>query len=158
MTTRAELEAVTALRAIDFFSDMHTSHLKKLSTITDHVEFAKGDIIYQEGDENKMLYLIQEGEVVVEMKAPNHTYATVLTIESGQLLGWTSVFPGQRKRARARVIKPVRAMTIDGERLNHLFLSDHKLEHVMMQRLIKLVGERIYTTRRILLECCNDLS
>lgn len=158
MTTRTELGQVTALRASGFFSDMHTSHLKKLTAIAGRVEFAKGDTIYQEGDENKTLFLIQEGEVVVEMKAPNGTYATVLVVGPGQLLGWSSLFPGQRKRARARVTKPVRAMTIDGERLNHLFLSDHQLEHVVMQRLIKLVGERVYATRQQLLECCDDQS
>ncbi len=156
MTTKAELEKVTALRSIEIFRDMPTIHLKKLSAITNKVKFAANEIIYQEGDVNQPLYLIQEGEVVIEMKAPNETYATVLTVGAGQLFGWSALFPGQRKRARARAIKATQVITIDGDRLNHLFQSDHKLEHIMMQRMIKLVGERVYATRQQLLECTTS--
>jgi CRP-like cAMP-binding protein len=133
MTTRAELEQVTALRAIEFFSDMHTSHLKKLAAITTHTEF-------------------KAGEVVIEMKTPTDTYTTVLTVGVGQLFGWSALFPGQRKRARARAVKATQIITINADRLNRLFQSDHKLEHVIMQKMIKLVGDRVYAARQQLLE------
>jgi CRP/FNR family transcriptional regulator, cyclic AMP receptor protein len=156
MTTRDELEKVTALRAVEFFSDMHTSHLKKLAAITTQSEFKAGEMIYQEGDVDQPVYLVQKGEVVIEMKAPNDTYATVLTVGPGQLFGWSALFPGQRKRARARAVKTTQVITIDGNYLNHLFQSDHKLEHVMMQKMIKLVGDRVYAARQQLLECAAD--
>jgi CRP/FNR family transcriptional regulator, cyclic AMP receptor protein len=156
MTTRAELEKVTILRSIEFFSDMHTSHLKKLAAITSEVEFSAGQIIYQEGDADQPVYLVQKGEVVIEMKAPDNTYATVLMVGRGQLFGWSALFPGQRKRARARATKATHAITLDGGRLNQLFQADHKLEHVMMQKMIKLVGDRVYAARQQLLDCTAD--
>ncbi|MBN1217393.1 MAG: cyclic nucleotide-binding domain-containing protein [Anaerolineae bacterium] len=153
MATRAEFEMVTALRSMDFFHDMEPIHLKKLASIATETEFAAGDIIYKEGDLNKSMYLVQEGEVVIEMQtADQKAYATVLVVGPRQLFGWSSLFPGQRKRARARAIKKTRAFILDGDRLNHIFQTDHKLENAVMRRMIQLVGERVYVTRQQLVE------
>jgi CRP-like cAMP-binding protein len=153
MTTKAEFDIVTALRSMEFFHDMDPKYLRRLATIADQVTYEKGDLVYKEGDLDRGMYLIQEGEVVIEMKAPDQGYAPVLTVGKGQLFGWSSLFPGQRKHARARVLKNTRAYLIDGDRLNHLFESDHELENVVMRRMIKLVGERVYATRQKLVEC-----
>jgi CRP-like cAMP-binding protein len=153
MTTKAEFEIVTALRSMEFFHDMEQKHLHKLATIAREVTFETGDLVYKEGDLDKGMYLVQGGEVVIEMKALDQSYAPVLTIGKGQLFGWSSLFPGQRKRARARALKYTRAFLLDGERLNYLFETDHALENVVMRRMIKLVGERVYATRQKLVDC-----
>ena len=153
MSTRAEFDIVTALRSMEFFHDMDPKHLRKLAAIANEVTFVRGDLVYQEGDLDKGMYLVQEGEVMIEMKSPDQGYAPVLTIGNGQLFGWSSLFPGQRKRARARVLKDTRAFLIDGERLNYLFEVDHELENVVMRQMIKLVGERVYATRQRLVKC-----
>jgi len=153
MTTKAEFDIVTALRLMEFFHDMEPNHLHKLAAIAREVTFEKGDLVYKEGDLDKGMYLIQEGEVVIEMKSLTQGYAPVLTIGKGQLFGWSSLFPGQRKRARARVLKDTRAFLLDTERLNYLFDTDHQLENVIMRRMIKLVGERVYATRQKLVNC-----
>ena len=153
MSTRAEFDIVTALRSMEFFHDMDPKHLRKLAAIANEVTFVRGDLVYQEGDLDKGMYLVQEGEVMIEMKSPDQGYAPVLTIGNGQLFGWSSLFPGQRKRARARVLKDTRALLLDTERLNYLFETDHLLENVIMRRMIKLVGERVYATRQKLVNC-----
>ena len=128
MTTKAEFDIVTALRSMEFFHDMDPKHLRKLAAIAGKVTYEKGDIVYQEGDLDKGMYLVQEGEVVIEMKSPTreYEYAAVLNIGKGQLFGWSSLFPGQRKRARARALRNIQAFLIDGERLNYLFETDHE--------------------------------
>ncbi len=153
MTSKTEVEIITALRSMEFFHDMATKHLHKLAAIASEITYEKGDLVYKEGDLDKGIYLIQAGEVVIEMKAPNQSYAPVLTIGKGQLFGWSSLFPGQQKRARARVLRDTRAFLIDGDRLNYLFETDHELENVIMRRMIKLVGERVYATRQRLVDC-----
>ena len=152
MTTKVELEIVTALRSMEFFHDMEPVHLHKLAAIATETEFETGNIIYKEGDLDKALYLIQEGEVVIEMKAPGQPYATVLTVGPRQLFGWSSIFPQQRKRARARAVKDTRVIILDGDRLNHLFQTDYKLENVVMRRMIQLVAERVFIARQQLIE------
>jgi len=153
MTTKVEFDIVTALRSMEFFHDMDPKYLRKLAAIASDVTFDRGDFVYQEGDLDKGMYLIQDGKVVIEMKALGQGYAPVLTIGKGQLFGWSSMFPGQRKRARARVLEDTHAFLIDGERLNYLFETDHQLENVVMRRMIKLVGERVYATRQKLVKC-----
>jgi len=153
MTTKAEFDIVTALRSMEFFHDMDPKHLRKLAAIASEATFETGDLVYKEGDLDKGMYLVQEGEVVIEMKSIDQGYAPVLNIGRGQLFGWSSLFPGQAKRARARVLKDTRAFLIDGERLNYLFETDHVLENVVMRQMIKLVGERVYATRQKLVEC-----
>ena len=155
---KQKFDIVAALRSMEFFRNMEPTHLHKLADIVSETDFAKGDIIYREGDLDKSLYLVQKGKVVIEMKGADESYATVFAVEPGQLFGWSSLFAGQRKRARARTVKTTRAYIIDGDQLNDLFESDHKLEHAVMQRMIKLVGERVYATRQQLVDSASTSS
>ena len=63
MTSKAEFDIVTALRSMEFFHNMDPKHLRKLAVIASEVTFEKGDLVYKEGDLDKGMYLVQEGEV-----------------------------------------------------------------------------------------------
>jgi len=146
LMSRDELHIVTALRSNEFLHDLDTSNLKKLASIAAEVEFPEGEIIHEAGDLGKAIYLVEEGQVNIDVDAPDGSRVTVLTVGPGQIFGLSSLFPPQRKKGTARVVQPTRAIVIDSKKLLRLFESNHELERVIMGRTAKIINERIKAT------------
>ncbi len=148
MTQQTELKILTILRSIDLTRDMETKHLKKLASIAKEIEFAEGDIVYNEGEIGTAVYIIQSGEVAIEMDVPRQGNVNILTVGPGELFGWSSLFPAERKKARARAIKPTRAIAIDADQLRASWQTDHTLEHAIIQRTAAIMVSRLRMTRQ----------
>lgn len=147
LISRDKLKILTALRAIDPLQGLETSHLKKLASIATEAQFSIDEIVYSEGDFGQAIYLIQTGEVAIEMDVPNYGRVTLLSIGPGHLFGWSSLFPLRRKMAHARVVKPTQAIVINAGQLHNLFRSDHELERAIMNRIAVVIADRVQTSR-----------
>lgn len=152
MTSQSELKILTILRSTELTHDMETNHLRKLASIASEVEFAEDEVIYEAGEVGKAVYLIETGEVVIEMDAPGVGPVKVLTVGPGQLFGWSSLFPAERKTARARAVQPTRAVAIDANRLRALWQTDHGLEYAIIRRATRVMADRIKATRQQLVK------
>jgi CRP-like cAMP-binding protein len=143
LISRDKLKILTALRATEFLHSLDTSHLKKLASIAAELQFPAGEIIHREGDLGQAIYLVQEGQVAIEVKVPDYGRVTVLTIGPGQIFGLSSLFPPRRKKARARVVETTRAIVIDTPKLLDLFHADHELESAVLGRTAEVITDRV---------------
>ena len=153
MTTQIELKVLTALRSSEITKDLETEHLRKIAAVAKEVEFAAGQIIYNEGEKGKAVFIIQAGKVVIEMKAPGQEGRVVVhTLGPDQIFGWSSLFPTEQKKARARAVKPTRVLAIDAVRLRDVWQTDHTLENAMIRLTSKVMLDRIKSARAQLAE------
>lgn len=147
MSTPGELKITTALREMEFFRDMDTSHLHKIAAIAMEVHIDEDEIIYRQGETGKGIYLIETGQVVIETDIAGYGLAPLLTVGPGQLFGWSSLFPSRRKQAQARALETTQAIFIEAHQFRALCHSDHRLEHAVNLRLTELIAERVSATR-----------
>lgn len=152
MTSKTELKALTLLRSTELTSDMETKHLRKLAAMATEVEFAEGEIIYSRGDLGKALYLIQDGEVIIETDIPGQGQVTLNVLGPGQFFGWSSLFPPERKMFCTRVIKPTQAIAINANQLRAAWQTDHDLEYAIVRRAGRDMARRIKATRQQLVD------
>lgn len=145
--TPSELRIVTAFRSMHAFCNLDPLHIHKLASIAFERQFEEGTIIYRTGDVGEAVYLILEGKVAVEMEVIDYGPVTLFTVGPGQLFGWSSLFPGRRKQARARVIQPAQLIAIDASRLQYLFQTDHKMECEVMNCMSHVVVDRVREAR-----------
>jgi len=149
MTAESVLQA---LQSMEFTRDLDPQHLKKLAAIATEVTFSEGATVFREGDASELVYLIEEGEVAVEIQVPGHGQVQVLTVGPGQLLGWSSLFPPRRKTAGGRALTPTRAIAINSEELRNLLDSDHELGYAIMWRVAEVIADRLKATRMHLVD------
>lgn len=147
MTTQSELKILTVLRSMEVLHGLEASHLKKLASIASEMQFSEGEIIYRPGDIGQAIYLIQEGQVTIEMEVAGYGQVMVYTVEPGQLFGWSALFPPRRKSAQARAVKAGWAIVIPADPLLDLFHRDHNLEFAFTKRIGEIVAERVKVTR-----------
>ena len=148
MTTKTEFKALTLLRSAELTKDMETKHLKKLAALARTVTFAEGEIIYHPGDVGQGLYLIEDGQVVIEMEIPGQHSMILKTLGPGQFFGWSSLFPREQKIFFTRATQQTHAIMINAEQLRNAWQTDHNLEYAIIRRAGKDMANRIRATRQ----------
>jgi CRP-like cAMP-binding protein len=127
---------------------METKHLMELAAIATEVEFAEDQIIYEQGSKGQALYLIQEGEVVIEADVPGQGRMIMNRLGPGQFFGWSSLFPLERKMAWTRATRPTRVIAFNAGQLQSVWRADHELEYAIVRRAGRDMINRIKATRQ----------
>jgi CRP-like cAMP-binding protein len=140
-----------ALRDHPFLEGMKPNHVQKMAEVAMEVQFARDQVIFREGDESSLFYLLLSGKVALEVTAPGRI-VRVQTLGEGDELGWSSLIGRNGKTFQARSIEPVRAIAFDGTRLRHACETDPSFGYQLMQRVLAVVAQRLQATRLQLMD------
>ncbi len=151
MTSKLELKVLTLLRSVELTRGMNTEQLKRLASIAREVEFEAGKLIYKRGDAGQAVYLLEEGEVVIEMDVPGYGLMVMNTLGPGDFFGWSSLFPSERKMAYTRASKQAKAIAFDAGMLREICKSDHEFEYAVVRRAAESTANRIKANRQQLI-------
>ena len=141
------------LRRIPWFVDLTQSQLDRLASVTLLHEMELDDILFHEGDREDYLYVLLEGQIVLEVEAPTRGVVSVYTAEALDIIGWSSMTPIVRQRtACARATQHCILLGFNSKLLQQLCDEDHELGYIIMRRLANVVASRLLTTRLCLLD------
>jgi CRP/FNR family transcriptional regulator, cyclic AMP receptor protein len=142
---------LSTLKKHPFAAEFRPEYLEQLALLAKEVRFDAGQIIFHEGDDYSVFYLLGEGMVALEIEAPDHVLR-VQTLYAGDELDWSAVLPHAGKHFQARALSPVTALAFEGADLLALFERDPRLGMAFMLRLMGVVSERLRATRVQLLD------
>ena len=128
-----------------FVEDLDQRHIELLADMASEVSYAKDQIIFREGDECGLFYLVLSGRVALEITSPGRT-VRVQTLSGGDEMGWSSVLM-QERLFQARALEPVRLLALDGMRLHEACQHDPVFGYELMYRLLRVVSRRLQATR-----------
>src|SRR3989338_3010581 len=94
---------VANLKTVPFFQELSEDELKKLALVMEEKSFKKGEIVFNEGEVGRALYLLVEGEVEVVKTMKGWYKETLAIFKKGRLFGELSFLSGRNHSARARV-------------------------------------------------------
>jgi CRP-like cAMP-binding protein len=95
------------LRRIPWFVELTQLQLECLAGIATLHELEEGTSLFNEGDREDYLYVLLEGQVVLEVEVPTRGKVPVYTAETLDIIGWSSMTPIVRQRtASVRATKP----------------------------------------------------
>ena len=140
-----------------FFKGLKPEYLQLVTGCASNVRFDTGTYIFREGEEASQFYLIRQGKVALEIFAAQYGPITIETIEAGEVLGWSWIFPPYRWHFSGRVFEPTRAIALDGKCLRTKSEADHDLGYELMKRVAQIMMERLNATRIRLLDIYSDL-
>ncbi len=140
-------EILLAFRDLRFSSDLSEEDQAKLAAISELVKFPAGATIFSEGDKALHVYLLCEGRVELRMWAPAEGCQTMLTLEGGDLLGWSPALSQGEMTATAVTIKETHAIRIAADKLQSLCEADHDIGYEMMRRIAIALSHRLVATR-----------
>lgn len=140
-----------------FFKGLKPEYLQLVTGCASNVRFDAGTYIFREDEEASQFYLIRQGKVALEIFAAQYGPITIETIEAGEVLGWSWIFPPYRWHFSGRVFEPTRAIALDGKCLRTKAEADHDLGYELMKRVAQIMMERLQATRLRLLDIYSDI-
>ena len=131
---------------------MKPEHLAVLTECTNEAKFKPGEVLFREGEPANKFYLIRSGKVALEAHEPAGGTSLVQTLDAGEVLGWSWLFPPFVWHFQARAKEPTEALVLSGAHLLNVAERDHEFGYEMMKRMAQVVIHRLQTTRKQLLE------
>ena len=95
---------------------------------------AKGDVIYQMGEDADDIYLVSSGSVQHTLGGSNGEGALEKTMPSGDVFGWAALMEDQARLATTVCLESTELVRINGAALINLFKSSPAIGDVVMSR------------------------
>jgi len=142
----------TLLAEVPLFAGLSEDELELLVGCASNVRFEQGDVLFREGDPADTFYVVRHGAVALEAHVPARGELTIETIEAGEVVGWSWLFPPYRWHFDGRALSQVRATAFDGGCLRWKCDDDPALGYDLMKRFAQVLMERLQWTRLRLLD------
>jgi CRP/FNR family transcriptional regulator, cyclic AMP receptor protein len=111
-----------------------------------------GTMLFREGGQADRFFLIRTGAVALEIAAPGRDALVISTLQDGEVVGWSWLFPPYRWHFDGRVTVPAGLVTFDASCLRGKCDADPNLGYQLMQRFAASIEERLQATRLQLLD------
>jgi CRP-like cAMP-binding protein len=140
--------SVEDLKISSFFNDLQDSYLAKIVKLCQEETFQAEDVIIDEGDKAKKIYVLMEGTIAIQISLKKYQHVVVNTAEEkGELFGWSALVEPKRYSASVKCLKEVRALSINGEELEKLFEEDPVMGLTFMKKIASLIDNRLNAVR-----------
>jgi len=145
-----------ALGKMRFLAGLSDEDQQKLVQISQAVELPAGTEIFTEGTVSADLYLLLSGRVELCMSVPARGCVPILTLEEGDLLGWSAALGQGEMTATAVAVKDTQAIALSADKLQALCHQDHDIGYQVMRRVAIALSRRLVATRLQLLDMFAD--
>ena len=145
-------DPVAALSASWFGTGLSPEAVARLAGIAAVRTIAPGTWLTHEGALTGALGIVLTGRVALRMLVPERGMVTILTVEPGDVVGWSALVPPHRATSEAVAIEPVTLLELPGDQLRALLRADHALAASVYPRVLQAVSRRLAATRLQLLD------
>lgn len=148
-----ERDAVTVELGATWFGSGLSMHarqrLGECATLREH---PAGVTLLREGDDTGVFAVVTRGRVGLRMHVPERGPVTILTVEPGDVVGWSALVPPHRSTSTAVTLEPTVLLTFEPRRLRAVLEGDCALAATLYPRLLEALGRRLGATRHQLLD------
>jgi CRP/FNR family cyclic AMP-dependent transcriptional regulator len=148
-------EVGEVVRDHPFFSGLAPPFLDVICGCAKYARFQAGEYLFHEGEPADQFYLLREGGVALELKAPGRT-TTFQTLRQGEIVGVSWLVPPYRWSNDARAVEFTRAIAMDAACLRGKCEADHDLGYELMKRFMSVLIPRLQSTRLQILDVYGD--
>jgi CRP-like cAMP-binding protein len=143
---------VAALNSTWFASGLEPETQTRLASIARTFHAEPGEVLFQEGEPSTTFGVVVRGRIALRTLVPERGDITILTIEPGDIFGWSTLVPPYRSTSTGVAIEPLEAIVFDNAGLKSAIRSDVNLAAALYPRIIVAVARRLNATRLQLLD------
>lgn len=132
--------------------ELDASARDALAAIGRFVAIPAGSVLMREGEPNDAMAIVLEGRVSLRMRVPERGPVSIVTIEPGDVVGWSVMVPPYRATSTAVAMTDTELVQFDGQQLRELIAANAQLGAQLYPVLLKAVARRLEGTRLQLLD------
>jgi CRP-like cAMP-binding protein len=146
------LDLRDAIASTWFGAGLPAASARRLAAIGRHIDAEPGETLLTEGQPASALHLVLEGRVGIVARLPGQGEATLMTIEPGDIVGWSALLAPMPATATARVIERARLVTFPRDGLRSALDGDPALAAVVYRQALDAVSRRLLAALHQLLD------
>ncbi len=154
ITERARVvgETLAALDRTWFGATLAPGAQAQLAEVARISRLSRGETVFAEGDVCRTFGIVLTGRVALRLLVPERGNVTILTVEAGDVIGWSALVPPYRATSTAVAVEPGALLAFDGASLRERLRGDHALAASLYPRVLQAVSRRLGATRVQLLD------
>ncbi len=117
------------------------SDYENLVQAKERLTFAKGEVIFEDGDFPKGVYFIKKGTAKLYKSGAYGKDQILRFIKEGDMIGYRSLLCGESFQATAEAMTELEANFVPANIFTHLLEVDSKLSYAMLQKIAYELGE-----------------
>jgi CRP-like cAMP-binding protein len=125
---------------------------ERLAGAMARVEVDAGATFMHEGEITKALSIIVRGRVALRLRVPERGAVTILTLDPGDIVGWSAIVPPYRATTSATALEPTELASFAAEELRAILASDAEVAAAFLPPVMETVAARVAATRDQLLD------
>ncbi len=131
------------LRKILLLEHVSDAMLGKMVPLLELRVFGERDIVFQQGDDADLFYMLKEGKVLLEVDASEDISVSLGAMKAGFSFGWSALIPGASYSSTAVCVEPTEVIAIPGRDLIRLMDDDHENGYGILWRVTAILHRRL---------------
>jgi len=136
------------LKRFSCFRDLSDAQVKAIAQISNSVCYMPGHVLFEEGDDGDLLYLLIKGNVEVFYKSDETGLIRVDTISCEEVVGCSAMVPPYSYSATEKCLNEVEVLEIKTKELRDLIEEDPRIGLTLQQYIIETLNNRIIELRK----------
>jgi CRP-like cAMP-binding protein len=126
--------------------------IQQLATMGRTIHLDAGHELIREGDPTRDLGIVMAGRLALRLRVPERGQVTILTLDPGEVVGWSAVVPPHRSTSTVVALLPTDLVAVDGERIRRELARDTALASAVYPLIVDALARRLGATRVQLLD------
>ncbi len=148
----SERGLASALSESWFGTNLPPHALSQLAEIAELRSYPAEATLLREGGPTTEFGIVLSGRIGLRTLVPERGPVTILTVEPGDIFGWSALVEPHVATSTAVALEPVEAIAFEGAALRRLLSADSALAASVYPRLLTAVARRLAATRTQLLD------
>jgi diguanylate cyclase len=147
-------EKIQLLRNASLFSKLREAELEIVAAYSEYYIFKTGQIIFSEGSNSEVLYIIKEGEVLIKKEKQHREAIDIARFISNESFGELSLLTSKSRTATAVAMKDTTLLIFPMEGVNFkAVLEKHpEISARILHKFLATIAGRIRNTNRLISE------
>jgi CRP/FNR family transcriptional regulator, cyclic AMP receptor protein len=128
------------------FSGLDSDQIDQLSPFVVENHYPQDAVIFEQGNPAKYLYILLDGEVIINYKPYDAPLLTVAHILPGGVFGWSAALGRGIYTSAALALQPSVACCIRGSSLALIREKYPEMGDLLLERLASVIAERLAST------------
>jgi CRP-like cAMP-binding protein len=131
------------LKTIGFLKDLPDNMLEKVGAIAYIESFGKESILFKQNQDKTHLYMLISGKIFLNCSFASGKSLTLDEVSPGRTVGASSLLGVYPSTFTAICAEPSSIITVSGEDMRRLFLSDFAIGHALMLKVVEIFRSRM---------------
>jgi len=131
------------LKKVNLFENLTSEELEKIEKTARMEAFAKGTVIFKEGELGDRCYIITNGEVRISKFIPNIGEEALAVLKAGDYFGEMALIDNFPRSAHAIANSDVAALAIDKKDLDKILGVDRELGYKLLWAFTRTLSKRL---------------